>query len=88
MNITQRAMPSLNRIRTRTTRYKSNTGWRAILLWSDYQWIIDRMETSMVSTVLVGFDASNNTITLQLPKGKSIVGLTTGQTVDVLLSNP
>ena len=80
---------SLNRIRTRTTRYKAEDGKeRAVLLWSDYQWIIDRMETSMVSTVLVGFDASNNTITLQLPKGKSIVGLTTGQTVDVLLPNP
>lgn len=81
-------MPSLNRIRTRTTRYRSNTGWRAVLLWSDYQWIIERMETSMVSTVLVGFDASNNTITLQLPEENPINGLTTGQTVDVLLPNP
>ena len=39
------AMPSLNRIRTRTTRYKAEDGKeRAVLLWSDYQWLIARLE--------------------------------------------
>lgn len=37
-------MPSLTRIQTRTTRYKARDGrWRAVLLWSDYEWLIKQL---------------------------------------------
>lgn len=47
----------------------------------------EEVRASMVETVLVGFDCSENTIKLRLPEGKSIKGLTTGQTIELVLPN-
>lgn len=41
----------------------------------------------MIDTVLVGFDCAENTISLRFPSSKSILGLTTGQVIEVLLPN-
>ena len=45
----------------------------------------EEVRNSVVETVIVGFDITENTIKLRLPAGKSIRGLTTGQVIELVM---